>query len=208
MIIAVDGPAAAGKGTIARALAAHYRFHFLDTGTLYRRVGLAMLKAGRDPNDVEAATKIALDLNARAFDDGELRSEEVGAAASIVASIPAVRSSLLEFQRRFAAQMPGAVLDGRDIGTVVCPAAEIKLFVTASAKIRGERRFSELHQAGQDVTLQAVIDDIRQRDERDRTRTVAPLLPAADAVILDTSDMSVEEAVAAAIKVAGRALAR
>ncbi len=207
MIIAVDGPAAAGKGTIARALAAHYGFHFLDTGTLYRRVGLAVLKVGLDPNDVEAATKIALDLGARAFEDAELRTEEVGAAASIVASIPAVRSALLEFQRRFAAQMPGAVLDGRDIGTVVCPVAEIKLFVTASAKVRGERRFAELRVAGQQVTLEAVMDDIRQRDERDSTRAVAPLLAATDAVILDTSDMPVEEAIAAAIKVADRILA-
>jgi CMP/dCMP kinase len=207
VIIAVDGPAAAGKGTIARALAAHYGFHFLDTGTLYRRVGLALLKAGHDPNDVDAATKIALDLNARAFEDAELRTEEVGSAASVVASIPAVRSALLEFQRRFAAQKPGAVLDGRDIGTVVCPAAEIKLFVTASAKIRGERRFAELRSAGQQVTLEAVMDDIHQRDERDRTRAVAPLLAAADAVILDTSEMPVEEAIAAAIKVADRILA-
>ncbi len=207
MIIAVDGPAAAGKGTIARALAAHYGFHFLDTGTLYRRVGLALLKAGNDSHDSEAATKIALDLGARAFEDAELRTEEVGAAASIVASIPAVRSALLEFQRRFAAQMPGAVLDGRDIGTVVCPVAEIKLFVTASAKVRGERRFAELRVAGQQVTLEAVMDDIRQRDERDSTRAVAPLLAATDAVILDTSDMPVEEAIAVAIKVADRILA-
>jgi CMP/dCMP kinase len=207
VIIAVDGPAAAGKGTVARALAAHYGFHFLDTGTLYRRVGLAVLKAGHDPNDVDAATKIALDLNARAFEDAELRTEEVGSAASVVASIPAVRSALLEFQRRFAAQKPGAVLDGRDIGTVVCPLAEIKLFVTASAKIRGERRFAELRQAGQEVTLEAVMDDIHQRDERDRTRAVAPLLAAADAVTLDTSDMAIDAAIAAAIRIVDRSVA-
>jgi CMP/dCMP kinase len=207
VIIAVDGPAAAGKGTIARALAFHYGFHFLDTGTLYRRVGLALLKAGRDLNDIDAATKIADDLNATPFEDAELRTEEVGSAASIVASIPAVRSALLEFQRRFAAQKPGAVLDGRDIGTVVCPTAEIKLFVTASAKIRGERRFAELRGAGQQVTFEAVMDDIRGRDERDRTRAVAPLLAAADAVILDTSDMPVEEAIGTAIRIADRILA-
>jgi cytidylate kinase len=197
MIIAVDGPAAAGKGTLARAIAKHFGFHFLDTGTLYRRVGLAVLKSGED------AAQVAKRLNDYAFDDSELRSEDVGAMASVVAVIPEVRSALLSFQRDFASQKPGAVLDGRDIGTVVCPDAQVKIYVTASAEVRAKRRQEELKSYGQDVDFEAVLDDIRKRDDRDSTRAVAPLLPAKDATILDTSDMTIEAAVAAAIRLVG-----
>lgn len=205
MIIAVDGPAAAGKGTIARALARHFSYHFLDTGTLYRRVGLALLETSDDPRNVKAAVAIAQNLNSHPYSDLELRNEAVGAAASIVAVIPEVRTALLSFQRNFANQQPGAVLDGRDIGTVVCPDADVKLFITASPEVRAQRRLAELQAYGADVTFEAVLQDIRQRDERDKTRAVAPLLPADDATVIDTSEMTAEEAIAAATKVAGSA---
>jgi cytidylate kinase len=203
MIIAVDGPAAAGKGTIARALAQHFGYHHLDTGTLYRRVGLELLKSEGDIHDGKVATAIAQNLPSYAWLDYELRTEAVGAAASIVASIPEVRAALLDFQRSFAEQKPGAVLDGRDIGTVVCPNAHVKLFVTASPEVRAKRRQAELQAGGADVTFEAVLQDIRQRDERDKNRTVAPLASAKDAVVIDTSEMTAEEAITAAIKAAG-----
>jgi cytidylate kinase len=193
VIIAVDGPAAAGKGTIARALAQHFGYHFLDTGTLYRRVGLAVLKSGND------AALIAQNLNGYTYQDSELRTEEVGAMASAVAVIPEVRSALLGFQRDFAAQKPGAVLDGRDIGTVVCPDADVKIYVTASAPVRARRRHEELKSYRKDVAFEAVLEDIRTRDRRDSTRAVAPLLPAPDATTIDTSEMTIDEAIAAAI---------
>jgi cytidylate kinase len=196
MIIAVDGPAAAGKGTIARALAKHYGYHFLDTGSLYRMVGLAALKAGGEPITPETAIGAARSLDPKAFTDAELRSETVGAAASIVAVIPDVRAALLDFQRGFAAKQPGAVLDGRDIGTVVCPDADAKLFITASAKVRARRRQAELGAAD----YAAILAEIRARDERDSQRATAPLVAAADAVVLDTSDMDITAAVAAAIE--------
>ncbi len=208
MIIAVDGPAAAGKGTIARALAQHYAFHFLDTGTLYRRVGLALLKANLDPHDARAATAIAQSLDDRKFDDAALRTEDVAAVASIVAVIPDVRTALLDFQREFASRSPGAVLDGRDIGTVVCPKAEAKLFITASAEVRAKRRLAELVAGGFTGQFDEVLADIKQRDERDRARASAPLVAAADAYVIDTSDMSVAMAVAAAIQAVDRTLAR
>ena len=195
MIIAVDGPAAAGKGTIARALARHFGYHFLDTGTLYRRVGLAVLKSAGD------ATEIARSLNDSPYDDAELRTEEVGAMASVVASIPAVRQALLAYQRKFADRAPGAVLDGRDIGTVVCPAADVKIYVTASPEVRAKRRWEELKSLGMDAGFSTTLDEIRIRDERDSSRAVAPLLPAPDATIIDTSDMTIEAAVAAAVRV-------
>ena len=200
MIIAVDGPAAAGKGTVARALAQHFGYHFLDTGTLYRRVGLALLESSDDPRNVKAAVAIARNLNSHPYSDLELRTEAVGAAASIVAVIPEVRTALLTFQRKFAGQQPGAVLDGRDIGTVVCPDADMKLFITASPEVRARRRLAELQAYGADVTFETVLHEIRQRDERDRTRAVAPLVPAADAVVIDTSEMTAEEAIAVAIR--------
>jgi CMP/dCMP kinase len=195
MIIAVDGPAAAGKGTIARALARHFGFHFLDTGSLYRMVGLAVLRAGHDPANRAAAIAAARSLNPGQFRDEDLRSEQVGGAASIVAVIPEVREALLDFQRAFARKKPGAVLDGRDIGTVVCPNADVKLYVTASPEVRATRRQIELGA----TSYEEVLADIRARDERDSQRATAPLIPAADAIVIDTSDMPVETAIARAI---------
>ncbi|MGB9143397.1 MAG: (d)CMP kinase [Aestuariivirga sp.] len=199
MIIAVDGPAAAGKGTIARALARHFGYHFLDTGTLYRRVGLALLKSGADPSDRVVAIAIAQNLGAEAYEEQKLRSEAVGTAASVVAVIPEVRTALLELQRQFARKPPGAVLDGRDIGTVVCPDAEVKIYVTASAEVRAKRRQEELKSYGQNIDFAAVLEDIKTRDKRDSTRMTAPLLTASDATVLDTSEMTIEAAIAAAI---------
>ena len=195
MIIAVDGPAAAGKGTIARALAKHFGFHFLDTGALYRMVGLAALRAKGEPITTEAAIAAALSLDPASFADSDLRSEKVGAAASIVAVIPEVRAALLEFQRSFAKKPPGAVLDGRDIGTVVCPDAHAKLFITASAEVRAKRRQMELGA----TDYAAVLANIRARDDRDSKRATAPLVAAKDAVTLDTSEMDIAAAVKAAI---------
>jgi cytidylate kinase len=204
MIIAVDGPAAAGKGTIARALAKHYGYHFLDTGSLYRMVGLAALRAGGEPITRDAAIAAAQSLNPQKFSDAELRSEEVGSAASIVAAIPQVRAALLELQRAFARKEPGAVLDGRDIGTVVCPDADVKLFITASPEVRARRRQMELGSAD----YASILADIRARDERDSKRTTAPLVAAADAVTLDTSDMDIEAAVTAAVRAVDMGRAR
>lgn len=208
MIIAVDGPAAAGKGTIARALARHFKFHFLDTGTLYRRVGLAMLRDNFDLRDAKAAAAIAKNLKAEIFRDDEMRSEAAAAAASIVAVIPEVRVALLDFQRDFAASEPGAVLDGRDIGTVVCPEAQVKLYITASPQVRARRRHAELQSTGADLSFDSVLEDIKRRDERDRARAAAPLVAAADAIVIDTSEMPVEEAVAAAIRASHPGLSR
>lgn len=200
MIIAVDGPAAAGKGTIARALARHFGYHFLDTGSLYRMVGLTLLRAGDDPEDRAAAIAAAQTLNPGQFRDEDLRNEDVGAAASVVAVIPEVRAALLDFQRSFARQKPGAVLDGRDIGTIICPDAEVKLFVTASPEVRAQRRQVELGASSYDD----VLADIRARDERDSKRATAPLIPAQDAIVIDTSEMPVETAIATAIAAASR----
>ncbi len=197
MIIAVDGPAAAGKGTIARALASHFGYHFLDTGSLYRMVGLAALRAGGEPITAAAAIAAARGLNPQKFSDEELRNEQVGAAASVVAAIPEVRAALLDVQRAFARKGPGAVLDGRDIGTVVCPEAEVKLFITASPEVRARRRQAELGAAD----YETVLTEIRARDERDSKRATAPLVAAADAVTLDTSDMDIAAAIAEAIRV-------
>lgn len=204
MIIAVDGPAAAGKGTIARALAKHYGYHFLDTGSLYRMVGLAALRAGGEPITPDTAIAAACSLNPQKFSDAELRSEEVGSAASIVAAIPQVRAALLELQRAFARKEPGAVLDGRDIGTVVCPDADVKLFITASPEVRARRRQMELGSAD----YGSILADIRARDERDSKRTTAPLVAAADAVTLDTSEMDIEAAVTAAVRAVDMGRAR
>ena len=195
MIIAVDGPAAAGKGTIARALAHHFGYHFLDTGSLYRMVGLSALRAGGEPITPDAAIAAARSLDPQSFTDAELRNEKVGAAASIVAVIPEVRAALLEFQRAFARKEPGAVLDGRDIGTVVCPDAHAKLYVTASPEVRARRRQLELGSAD----YEEILADIRARDDRDSKRATAPLVAAKDAVVLDTSAMDIAAAVKAAI---------
>ena len=196
MIITIDGPAASGKGTLARHIAAHLGYAHLDTGKLYRAVGLAVLSAGGDPADPAAATAAAraLDpeaLNPRALEDPALAGDRVARAASIVAATPEVRTALLDLQRTFAAQPPdgaaGAVLDGRDIGTVVCPGADVKFFVTASAQVRAERRHKELLARGEPSIYARVLADIQERDRRDSTRVVAPLRPAPDAKLIDTS---------------------
>jgi len=198
MIIAVDGPAASGKGTIAKALAAHYGLPHLDTGLLYRAVGIAVLEAGGNPGSPEDAQYAAEHLSS-ALDDPGLKSEAAGKAASLVSAHPGVRAALLDRQKRFAGQLGGAVLDGRDIGTVIAPHADAKLFVTASAEVRAERRYSELKKMGLDIHLDAVMHDIRARDERDSARSAAPLQRADDAALLDTSALDIEAAIAAAI---------
>lgn len=194
--IAVDGPAASGKGTISRELARAFGIAHLDTGLLYRAVGLATL-GGADP--VTAAQSLSPDDLA---DEDALRSGDVAQEASRVAAIPEVRAALLDFQRAFARRAGGAVLDGRDIGTVICPQAEVKLFVTASPAVRAQRRFLELSGKGHDVTLEAVLEDVRARDARDMNRADAPLKAGPDAVTLDTTDMAIDEAVAQAIATA------
>jgi CMP/dCMP kinase len=209
VIIAVDGPAAAGKGTVARAVARHFGYHFLDTGSLYRRVALALLRQSGTAEDTEMANDIAKRIDSIPFADEELRTETVAQLASIVAAMPEVRQSLRAAQQHFAAKQPGAVLDGRDIGTVVCPDADAKLFVTANVQVRTERRLAELLAAGQATDYATVHADIMERDNRDRMRPVSPLMPAADAYVLDTSNLSIEEAVAAAIAhVTSRAASR
>lgn len=192
--IAIDGPAAAGKGTIGRALAAHFGFAHLDTGLLYRATGRRML-TGLDP--VEAAHS----LRPEDLDADDLRTPDVSQAASRVAAIPEVRQALLDFQRAFSRRAGGAVLDGRDIGTVICPEAEVKLYVTASDAERARRRHIELTGKGHEVTLDEVAQDLRDRDARDSARATAPLKPAEDAVLLDTSEMTIEEATAKAIAI-------
>jgi len=191
MIIAIDGPAAAGKGTLARRLAAHLDYAFLDTGRLYRAVGYLVLDAGGDPANEADAVAAARALDPAALEDVDLHTETVADAASKVAAIPAVRQVLLDFQRDFAANPPGgkagAVLDGRDIGSVVCPDADVKFFVTARPEIRAERRHKELQEKGLESTYPAVLAEIEARDERDRTRDVSPLL-AGDSREIDTSD--------------------
>ncbi|MBO6604308.1 MULTISPECIES: (d)CMP kinase [Paracoccaceae] len=190
--VAIDGPAAAGKGTISRAVAQHFGFAHLDTGLLYRAVGRRMLH-GEDP--VEAAGR----LRAADLEGDDLRGPDVARAASKVAVIPEVRAALVDFQRAFATRAGGAVLDGRDIGTVICPDARVKLFVTASAEVRAERRLAELKGRGLDTDFETVLADVRERDARDSERAEAPMVAAADAVVLDTSDLSIEAAVARAI---------
>ena len=190
--VAIDGPAAAGKGTLSKAVAAHYCFAHLDTGLLYRAVG-ARVEAGED------ALTAAKSLGPEDLQRDDLRTQAVAQAASRIATDSAVRAALVSFQRNFAQREGGAVLDGRDIGTVICPQAEAKLFVTASAECRAERRYLELAAKGADVTRDSVLADVQARDKRDSERAVAPLVAAADAVTIDTSDMSIEEAIAAAI---------
>ena len=190
--VAIDGPAAAGKGTIARAVADHFGFAYLDTGLLYRAVGQRMLD-GEDP--VSAAEA----LTAEDLGHPDLRGAEAAQAASKVAAIPEVRAALLDFQRAFSRRMGGAVLDGRDIGTVICPEAEAKLYVTASDETRAARRHKELVAHGREIGFDDVLAELRERDARDSERATAPLKPAEDAVRIDTSDMTIEQALAAAI---------
>lgn len=195
-VIALDGPSAAGKGTLARRLAAHYGLAHLDTGSLYRAVGRRVLREGRDPSDSRYAADVAMDLQLVDLQDPELRSEATSQAASVVAAIPAVRANLLAWQRQFAATppdgKPGAILDGRDIGTVICPDADVKLYVTADLEARAERRFQELQAAGANPIRRAVLDEMASRDRRDSERATAPLLPAPDAFVLDTSRLDAD----------------
>jgi cytidylate kinase len=199
MIIAIDGPAASGKGTLGKKLAAHYGLRHLDTGLLYRAVAKAVLDAGKKPEDGNAALAAALTLDPTAFDEAALKGPAIGEAASIVSAMPQVRAALLAFQREFAAAPPGAVLDGRDIGTVICPKANVKIFVTATPEVRARRRALEFAAAGRPVDDAAVLADIRARDERDMNRTAAPLKQAADAHLLDTTEMDISTAMRAAI---------
>lgn len=190
MIVTIDGPAAAGKGTLARRLAAALGYVYLDTGAIYRAVAKSMLDAGGDPDDPGEAAAHAEALDPAMLDDPGLRGEAVGDAASRVAALPAVRTALLAFQRRVAATPPGAVLDGRDTGTVVCPEAELKLFVTAGLEERARRRLEELRSKGETLMLPEVLAEVAARDSRDRTRLTAPLRPADDAVEIDTTGMT------------------
>ncbi len=198
MIIAIDGPAASGKGTLARKIAAEMGIPYLDTGSLYRAVGLFTIRRGGDPADATDAISAANELNINDFKPQDLRTEEAGNAASKVAAIPGVRAALLAFQRAFAARPEGAVMDGRDIGTVVCPQADAKIFVTASLAVRVERRIKELREKGESVNEQRVWEDMAARDARDSDRSVAPLKPADDAFVLDTSALNADEALASA----------
>lgn len=199
MIVAIDGPAASGKGTLAKRVAAHYCLAHLDTGTLYRAVARDTLASGWDPADEDAALKAARTLDLGTLDDPALRSAGLGEAASLVARYEAVREALLAYQRAFAGSAPGAVLDGRDIGTVICPNADVKLFVTATSEERARRRFIELREAGTLVSEAEVLADIRHRDERDAGRAAAPLRRAQDAHLLDTTNLDIDAAFRAAI---------
>jgi cytidylate kinase len=207
IVIAVDGPAASGKGTIARALAKHFGLPHMDTGLLYRQVALNLWRWGGDPGNEFEALRACDNLGADS-DDPELRSEPVSRIASSISAYPSVRAALLERQQHFAEQAGGAVLDGRDIGTVVAPQATVKLFVSASPEVRAQRRLKELEGRGMHTHFEEVLADIRARDDRDSGRTAAPLCAAPDAIQLDTSELDVEGAVAAAIRIAEERLAK
>ncbi|MFQ5939660.1 MAG: (d)CMP kinase [Alphaproteobacteria bacterium] len=204
MIIAIDGPAAAGKGTLGRRLAEHFGLAYLDTGLIYRAIASKMLQRDLDPADPEAAAAVARTLSAEDLEDPALRGDEAAQAASQVAAIADVRAAVLDFQRAFAAHPPGgargAVLDGRDIGTVVCPEADHKLFVTADLEARATRRLQELRERGVESIYARVLQDMAERDARDSQREVAPLVPAVDAFMLDTTEMEADAAFAAALK--------
>ncbi|MEM0928535.1 MAG: (d)CMP kinase [Pseudomonadota bacterium] len=206
LVIAVDGPAASGKGTLSRRIARVYGIRYLDTGKLYRGVGWMMISQGIDPTDADKAEQAAHALDPQTVDRSELLTHEAGRAASLVAAHPGVRDALLSFQRSFAAQAPGAVLDGRDIGTVICPDAPVKLFVTASTEERARRRHKELQDQDPSLSLEAVIDQIKRRDERDQSRDAAPMKPAVDAHLLDTTSLDIDAAFAAACRVIDKAL--
>jgi cytidylate kinase len=199
LVIAIDGPAASGKGTLARRIAAYYNLPWLDTGLLYRAVARDILANGGNLEDVEAAELAARSVAAETLDDPTLRGPQSGDAASIVAKIPEVRAALLNYQRSFAAREGGAVLDGRDIGTVVCPAAHVKIFVTASDEARARRRFLEHQTRNEDVTYDDLLEDIRRRDARDSGRSAAPMFAAGDALHLDTTELDANQAFEAVI---------
>jgi CMP/dCMP kinase len=201
MIIAIDGPAASGKGTLGKRLAAHYGYRHLDTGLIYRAVAKALMEVGHPLTDEARAVAAAIALDAGQLGNPQLKTDSMGQAASVISAYPGVRAALLDFQRDFASHPPGAVLDGRDIGTVICPNAEVKIFVVASAEVRARRRALEIAGRGEAVDEAAVLDDIKKRDERDRNRTAAPLKAAPDAHLLDTSALDIEGAVRAAIDI-------
>jgi cytidylate kinase len=208
VIIAIDGPAASGKGTLGKRLASHYGLRHLDTGLLYRAVAKALLDAGHSPSHQARAVAAADALDPARFDEGALKSHAIGEAASLVSAIPEVRSALLAFQRNFAKTSPGAVLDGRDIGTVICPNAEVKIFVTATPEVRARRRVLEIQARGESTDEADVLADIRRRDERDTSRATAPLKQAADAHLLDTTQLDADGAFAAAVALIERLRAR
>lgn len=207
MIIAVDGSSASGKGTISKRLAAWYGLPYMDTGRLYRATGMAALKAEAEFSDAASLAEIAATLDLNDFDEGELRSADAAQAASKVARVPEVRSALFELQRAFALQAGGAILDGRDIGTVIAPDADAKLWITASVEERARRRLKDLIGEGQTLTLEDVVKDLTARDKRDAERREAPALQAADAVLIDTTDLTIEAAVDEAIRAVEAAVA-
>ncbi|MBD9390485.1 (d)CMP kinase [Agrobacterium sp. AGB01] len=204
--IAIDGPAAAGKGTLSRRIAETYGFHHLDTGLTYRATAKALLDANLPLDDEAVAERVALNLDLSGLDRSVLSRHEIGEAASKVAVMPAVRRALVEAQRKFATKQPGTVLDGRDIGTVVCPAAPVKIYVTASAEVRAKRRYDEILANGAAADYDAIFDDVKKRDERDMGRADSPLKPAEDAHLLDTTEMSIEAAFKAAKTIIDAAL--
>ncbi|HXF53811.1 MAG TPA: d(CMP) kinase [Hyphomicrobiaceae bacterium] len=198
-VIAIDGPAASGKGTLAKRIAEHLGYEWLDTGLLYRAVARDVLASGASADDKAAAMAAAGRLDPGSLEDPALRRRDMAEAASIVAAMPEVRALVLDYQRAFARRRPGVVMDGRDIGTVVCPEAEVKIFVTADARVRAERRYRELLANGEQTTLEQVLEKILARDRRDRERAVSPLMPAPDAILLDTSNLDIEAAFEVAI---------
>ena len=200
-VIAIDGTFASGKGTLAKALAGHYGYHYLDTGKLYRATARDVLRAGGDPNNAAQATQYAKGVDASSLDDPALKQSEIAAAASKLAVHKTVRAALYDFQRDFAAKAPGAVLDGRDIGTVICPEAKVKLYIDAAPPERARRRHAELTGYGEDITLETVAMQLAERDARDAGRAEAPLKPAADAHLIDTTDMSVQQVMDMAVRI-------
>lgn len=208
LVIAIDGPAASGKGTLARRLAAHYGLRHLDTGLTYRAVAAELLRRGHSVDDEQAALDCAATIDLTALDREYLSQHEIGEAASRVAVMPALRRAVVEIQRAFAEEPPGAVLDGRDIGTVVCPDAAVKLYVSASAEERARRRTEEIRSRGGTADYDAVLDDLRRRDERDLNRAESPLRVADDAIVLDTTDIGIEAAFQAAREIVDKAVGR
>lgn len=200
-VIAIDGPAASGKGTLARRLAEYYKLPHLDTGLLYRATACALIDEGLSLEDALAAEEAARGLSLNEFEPERLRSREIGEASSVVASIPAVRAALIEMQQNFAARPEGAVLDGRDIGTVICPNARIKIFVTASPETRAQRRALELAGRGEPADFNLILEDVRKRDARDSARQTAPLKQAPDAILIDTTELDKDAVFARALKI-------